>query len=71
MARQIGERLRELRLARALTQAELGTKAGYSAETISKIESGYREPRPTTVRALADALSVEVEDLTGGVATRR
>lgn len=71
MARGIGERLREIRRIRALTQAELGAKAGYSAETISKIESGYREPRPTTVRALAAALEIAVEDLTGGVAVRR
>lgn len=70
-AGHIGERVREIRRIRALTQAELAERASTTAETVGKIELGYREPRPTTTRALAAALEVAVEDLTGGVATRR
>lgn len=67
-AGHIGERVREIRRIRALTQAELAEQASTTKETVGKIELGYRQPRPTTIRALAAALDVEVEHLTGGVA---
>lgn len=67
MKQHTGERVRELRKVRALTQAELADKANTTKETVGKIELGYRQPRPTTIRALAAALGVEVEHLTEGM----
>ena len=53
-----GMKLRELRLRRALTLRELGALSGVAYDTIHGIETGKHQPRPSTVRKLADALSV-------------
>ena len=62
----IGDRIRAVRKRRALTQAELAQAAGLSTDAIVKLENGRHEPRPKTVRALADTLEVPVEALTAG-----
>ncbi len=59
--------LREIRLRRGLSQADLSAMTGVAEFTISEIESGKRaNPRPSTLRKLAQALKVEVADLYGG-----
>jgi transcriptional regulator with XRE-family HTH domain len=58
----VGERLAELREKRALTLHELEELSGVGADGISKIENGHRKPRPATLRKLARALGIEVED---------
>jgi transcriptional regulator with XRE-family HTH domain len=58
--------LREIRLRRGLSQADLSAATGVAEFTISEIESGKRaNPRPSTLRKLAQALGVEVADLYG------
>ena len=66
-----GTRLRVLRTAHKLTQAELALKAGCSTLTVSKVETGVVSPRTETARKLAAALSCSVGDLldTGGSAS--
>jgi transcriptional regulator with XRE-family HTH domain len=60
--------LREIRLRRGLSQADLSAVTGVAEFTISEIESGKRaNPRPSTLRKLAQALGVEVTDLYGEV----
>lgn len=61
-----GDRVRELRRRKALTQAELAEVAGVSVDTIVKLENGRHDPRPKTIRKLARALDVPVERLTVG-----
>lgn len=61
-----GQRLRVLRLQRALTQAELADKAGLGRSTVLNIESDTSPPRPATVRKLARALGVTPMQLTIG-----
>ena len=56
-------RLRQVRERKALTQEELAAKAGITRTALSRLESGAAEPRPSTVRKLAAALSVEPEAL--------
>src|SRR5918995_3640083 len=58
----VGERLAELREQKALTLHDLEEASGVGADAISKIENGHRKPRPSTLRKLARALGVEVED---------
>ncbi len=59
-----GEKLKRLREDLALTQREVAERAGVSPATINKIEKGVvTGPHPSTVRKLADALSVEPKDL--------
>ena len=57
------KRLRELRQLRALTLRELGGLAGVSYVTIWRIEKGYKDVRPSTIRKLARALGVETAEL--------
>ncbi len=59
--------LRDIRIGRGMSQADLSEKAGVSEFTISELEAGKRpNPRPSTLRKLARALDVEVTDLLGG-----
>src|SRR5919112_5016956 len=57
------DRLAELRERRALTLRELSEMSGVAADTINQIELGHRKPRPSTLRKLARALEVDVEEL--------
>lgn len=56
-------RLYEHRAAKGFSQAELAKRSGVARDAISKIETMRREAQAETVRKLAEALSVEVEDL--------
>jgi transcriptional regulator with XRE-family HTH domain len=58
----VGERLKEERLLRGWSQRDLAREAGTTAETISSIETGQHEPRPSTLRKLAEGLGIEVRD---------
>ena len=59
----VGDRLKTLRTLNALTQAELADRAGLTTAAVARIERGEVEPRPTTLRKLAKALSVQPRDL--------
>jgi XRE family transcriptional regulator, regulator of sulfur utilization len=54
------DRLKALRAAADLSQAELARRSGMHLMGISKLETGNRQPTWETVQALADALGVEV-----------
>jgi transcriptional regulator with XRE-family HTH domain len=59
----LGDLLRRLRSAAALSQEELAERAGLSRHGISDLERGARQaPRLETVRMLADALGLGVDD---------
>jgi transcriptional regulator with XRE-family HTH domain len=59
------DRLAELREKRALTLRELSEMSGVAADTINQIELGHRKGRPSTLRKLARALEVDVEEFYG------
>jgi transcriptional regulator with XRE-family HTH domain len=59
---QVAERLAELRERRALTLRELGKMSGVAADTINQIELGHRKARPSTLRKLARALKIDVQE---------
>ena len=54
----IGDTLKTLRLAKALTQQELSDISGVAVSTIVKIEHGRSKPQMTTIRRLSRALKV-------------
>jgi transcriptional regulator with XRE-family HTH domain len=55
--------LKEWRIRKAMTQAELSKAAGLDTATISHLETRQRFPRPSTVRRLAQALKIRPDDL--------
>ena len=55
----IGQKIRELRVERGLTQRELGRRAGLSHAAISYAEGHKRSPGAETIRRIASALSVD------------
>jgi transcriptional regulator with XRE-family HTH domain len=55
--------LRQLRRLRGWTQAQLAEAAGVTRVTIQKLERGVREPRPSTMVAVARALGVEIRQV--------
>ena len=57
--------VRDMRLRRGLSQADLSRLTGVAEFTISEIEAGKRKPRPSTLRKLAKGLDVEVADFYG------
>jgi transcriptional regulator with XRE-family HTH domain len=58
-----GQRLRQLRIERALSLRALAQRSGVAFDTINKLELGHRPARLVTSRKLADALGVEPKEL--------
>jgi transcriptional regulator with XRE-family HTH domain len=61
-----GQRLRHLRVQRALSLRALKEKSGVAYDTINKLENGHRPARLVTIRKLAEALGVEPKELMKG-----
>ena len=61
-----GQRLRELRVQRALSLRALGKRSGVTFATINNLENGNRPARLATIRKLAEALGVEPKELMKG-----
>jgi transcriptional regulator with XRE-family HTH domain len=59
----IGEKLKEIRTKRLLTQEELAEKAGVSAATVVNVERNNQEPHFRTIRKLAKALEIDPTEL--------
>lgn len=60
----VGENIRRIRLERGLTLKQLGDMVGVSESYIRAYESGRRNPKLSSLEALAQALAVNVEVLT-------
>ena len=61
----IGENIRRIRKERGLTLKQLGEAVGVSEAYIRAYESGRRNPKQQSLEAIATALHVNVEALTG------
>lgn len=64
MMEMIGQKIKELRVLKGLTQEDLAEKTNLSVRTIQRIESGDVDPRTYTLNLLAEALGVELETFT-------
>ena len=60
---QMGERLRAVRRARGLSLRELAKQLDVSPSLISQVETGRASPSVSTLYAIAQVLSVSVDDL--------
>ncbi len=61
----IGDKLKEIRTRRLLTQTELAEKSGVNPTTIVRVERNQAEPHFRTIRRLAKALNVDPTELLG------
>lgn len=59
----LGNRIRELRKARSISQEELGFKASISAAHIGQIERGLKKPTIETLGKIASALEMTLQEL--------
>lgn len=60
-----GKALRQLRLGKKLSQAELAEYIGVSKSSINMYERGEREPGFETIEAIADFFNVDMNHLLG------
>jgi transcriptional regulator with XRE-family HTH domain len=59
----LGTRILQARTARSLSQAELARRTGLAASYLSRIENRKIEPRPYTLRKIAEALGIPLAEL--------
>ena len=67
--RLIGERIRQIREARGWSQIKLGEMSGLAGPTINRIENGHRVGRGDTLKRIAEALDVTMDDLISDIST--
>jgi len=61
--KQFGDRIRDLRLEKGLSQEELAFKAGIHRTYLGGIERGERNPALKNIAAIARALGVTLSEL--------
>jgi transcriptional regulator with XRE-family HTH domain len=64
----LGRGLRELRIRADLTQAQVAANASVDAPYLSRVESGDRDLRWSTVLRLLDALGADLHQLADAIA---
>ena len=71
----LGTRIMQIRSQKGMSQRQLSERSGIAGSYLSRIENRHLEPRPKTLRKIAEALEVSVSDLfqdrPGGVASLR
>lgn len=60
---RLGERIRELRKEKDISQQELAALCNMEKENISRLESGKHSPNSYTLYIIATALKVQMSDL--------
>jgi transcriptional regulator with XRE-family HTH domain len=55
----VGKRIRTLREAKGLSQADVEKRSGLSRSYVSRVENGYTAPTLSTLEKLAKAIDVE------------
>lgn len=63
IAKQLGQRIRDLRFERSMSQEELSFKAGISPAHLGQIERAVKNPTIDTVAKIAGALDMPVAAL--------
>lgn len=54
-----GEKIKQIRLGKGLTQSELGKRCGMADSQIGVYERGESKPRAETIARIAEALDVD------------
>jgi len=58
----IGTRVMQIRNQKGISQRQLSQRSGIAGSYLSRIENRHLEPRPKTLRKIADALDVPVSE---------
>jgi len=61
--RDIGEKIKSVRLEKGLTQLDLAVKCNIEQSSLARIESGRTNPTIITLFTIAEALELEVKSL--------
>lgn len=64
---RFGNKIRELRKAKGLSQEDFADLCGFDRTYVSGIERGTRNPTLKALEILANALEVAIEDLFKGI----
>lgn len=64
---RFGNKIRELRKAKGLSQEDFADLCGFDRTYVSGIERGTRNPTLKALEVLANALGVSIEDLFQGI----
>ena len=67
---RFGQRLRELRRERGLSQEELAFRAGLHRTYVSSVERGQRNVALVNLEKLSRVLEIDIADLFRGMSTR-
>src|SRR5690606_11948745 len=59
----IGQKIAEIRKQKGLSQEELSENSKVSLRTIQRIEKDETDPRGATLKAVCDALKINIEDI--------
>ena len=62
-AQRIGQKIRQLRIAKGYSIEALAQKAGMKRPNLSRLESGKHQPSLETLEHLAEALDVTVAEI--------
>ncbi len=62
-----GERIRELRLSKSLSQEKLGALCGLDRTYISSVERGHRNVSLENISSIAEALSINISEVFKGI----
>lgn len=65
--KQIGLRIKTVRIEAGLTQQQLAKRLGIPYQSIGQWERGMRNPKIETLQAIADAIGVSLDYLLGNV----
>jgi len=57
----LGEKLKKYRKQKGFTLAALALKSEINLNTISRIETGKRQPHPSTIEKIATALNISTD----------
>ena len=63
LKKQLGQRIKTLRLAKKYTQEKFAELVGIDSKNISKIETGSNYPSSETLKSIANALNIDVYEL--------
>lgn len=67
----LANRIKQLRIAKRVSQEKLAAQAGLSRNGMGLIEQGKRWPRLATLLRISEALDTTVEDVLKGISGRK